>query len=115
EVGQPLGVYKVPQVTTVKDGEFAGKTVVTGTGIPLTDPNSKKTIGDYAPDFKMGFNTRFTYKNWSLYALLDWSKGGKFYSYTSQLNNFVGNSTETTFNERQPFLVPNSVRQVVVN
>jgi len=112
EIGQPLGVYKVPQVMVLKDGEFAGKTVVNSAGIPITEPNVKRTIGKYEPDFQMGFTTKFRYKDWSLGGVLDWRKGGFFYSYTAQLNYFVGNATETTFNERQPWLVPNSVKQL---
>ncbi|MNN43734.1 hypothetical protein D3C81_1579850 [compost metagenome] len=98
---------------TVKDGEHAGKVVVNGTnGIPLTEPNTKRTIGKYEPDFVLGFNTKFTYRDWSLAGVLDWRKGGFFYSYTAQLNYFVGNATETMYNERQPWLIPNSVKQV---
>ena len=35
-----------------------------------------------------------------------------FYSYTSQLLTFAGNSTYTVFNNREPFVVPNSVKVV---
>ncbi|MET3113040.1 TonB-linked SusC/RagA family outer membrane protein [Pedobacter sp. CG_S7] len=112
EVGKPLGTYKVPQVERVLSGPNAGKIVVLANGIPKTDLVNKKTVGDSNPDFELGFSNTFTYKNLSLSALVDWRKGGYFYSYTSQLNNFVGNSTETTFNYRQPFLVPNSVKEL---
>ena len=112
EVGKPLGTYKVPQVERVLTGPDAGKVVVLASGIPKTDLFSKKTVGNSTPDFEMGFNNTFTYKNLSLSALVDWRKGGYFYSYTAQLSNFVGNSTETTFNYRQPFLVPNSVKEL---
>src|SRR5690606_33707568 len=102
EVGQPLGVYKVPQVETVKSGPNFGKVVVQANGIPKTNLVDKKTVGNSNPDFELGFSNNFSYKNLSLSALVDWRKGGHFYSYTSQLMNFVGNSTETTFNYRQP-------------
>ncbi len=116
EVGKPLGTYKVPQVERVKSGPDIGKVVVLANGIPKTDLVNKKEVGNSNPDFELGFSNSFTYKNISLSALVDWRKGGYFYSYTSQLSNFVGNSTETTFNYRQPFLVPNSVKEVgVVN
>jgi TonB-linked SusC/RagA family outer membrane protein len=116
EVGKPLGIYKVPQVETVKSGPNAGKVIVLANGLPKMDLNTKKEVGQSAPDFEMGFSNKFTYKNFSLSALVDWRKGGYFYSYTSQLNNFVGNSTETTFNERQPFMIPNSVKEIgIVN
>jgi len=112
EVGKPLGTYKVPQVEKVKSGPDAGKTIVLANGLPKIDANSKKEVGNSAPDFEMGFSNRFTYKSFSLSTLLDWRKGGSFYSYTASLNYFVGNATNTTFNERQPFMVPNSVKEV---
>lgn len=31
------------------------------------------------------------------------------YSYTAQLMHFVGNTTRSLFNNREPFVVPNSV------
>jgi hypothetical protein len=33
------------------------------------------------------------------------------YSYTARLNYFVGNATKTTYNDRNPFIVPGSVIQ----
>lgn len=112
EVGQPLGIYKVPKVMTVAEGPFVGRTVVNNSGIPIADANVKRAVGKHEPDFVLGFTTRFAYKDWSLGTVLDWRKGGYFYSYTAQLNYFVGNAVKTTFNERQPWLVPNSVRQL---
>lgn len=112
EVGEPLGVFKVPQERRVEEGPYAGSLIVNNSGIPTIDPNAKKVVGTSEPDFIMGFNNRFTYKGFTLSAVIDWRKGGKFYSYTAQLMNFVGNSTMTAYNERQPFLVPNSVKVV---
>ncbi len=104
-VGQPLGVFQVPGVAKTADG----KTIVNSSGRPVTDATNKETIGTSSPDFTMGFNTKFTYKNLSLSAVVDWRKGGYFWSNTAEMLAFDGNSTITTFNERQPFLVPNSV------
>lgn len=104
-VGQPLGVYQVPSVAKTADG----KTIVNASGRPVTDATNKETIGTSSPDFTMGFNTRLTYKGFSLSAVVDWRKGGYFWSNTAEMLAFNGNSTITTFNERQPFLVPNSV------
>ncbi|MGB4776514.1 MAG: SusC/RagA family TonB-linked outer membrane protein [Daejeonella sp.] len=115
EVGKPLGIYRVPAIQYVESGPMIGKTVVQANGIEKINPNIKEEVGTSNPDFILGFTNGFTYKSISLNAVVDWRKGGKFYSYTKQLNNFVGNSTETTFNERQPFLVPNSVKEVVTN
>jgi len=104
-VGQPLGVFQVPSIMTTADG----KTIVNSSGRPMTDAANKETLGNSSPDFTMGFNTKFSYKGLSLSAVIDWRKGGKFWSNTAEMLAFNGNSTITTFNDRQPFLVPNSV------
>ncbi len=41
-------------------------------------------IGDITPDFRMGINSTFRYKNLRLYALFDWKKGGDIYNKTKQ-------------------------------
>ena len=106
EVGKPLGQFKVPAI--LKDEQ--GRTVVTAAGIPSIDPSQKETVGSSTPNFQMGFNTRISWKNLSLSAVLDWRNGGYFYCYTAQLYYFSGNATPTVYNDRQPFIVPNSVR-----
>jgi len=107
-VGEPLGVFKVPQAATTPDG----KIIVDATGRPTIDPLNKKIVGSREPDFVLGFNNRFTYKGITLSTVLDYRKGGKFWSNTAELLAFDGNSPLTVFNDRQPFLVPNSVRKV---
>lgn len=49
-----------------------------------TGQNLVSTIGNTNPDFNVGFNTNFTYKNFSFYALVDWQQGGDIYNYTRQ-------------------------------
>ena len=115
EIGRPLGTYKVPDYEYVKEGPQAGKIVVQANGLPKVDQNNKVELGSSQPNFIMGFNNRVTYKNFALSAAIDWRNGGKFYSYTKQLTSFVGNTYESTFNERQPFLVPNSAKEVVTD
>lgn len=107
-VGQPLGVFKVPQAATTPDG----KIIVNSSGRPAVDPVNKKIVGSREPDFVLGLSNRISYKGISLTAVFDYRKGGKFYSHTASLLAFDGNSPLTVYNERQPFLVPNSVRKV---
>ena len=107
-VGEPLGVFKVPQAALSPDG----KVIVNTAGRPTIDPVNKKIVGTREPDFILGFNNRFSFKGISLSAVIDYRKGGKFWSNTAELLAFDGNSPITVFNERQPFLVPNSVRQL---
>ncbi len=107
-VGKEFGVFKVPAV--LKDPE--GRTVVNAMGVPQIDPTKKEEVGSSSPRFNMGFNTKISWKGLSLSALFDWRNGGKFYCYTAQLLYFCGNATPTVYNNRQPFVVPNSVRYV---
>ncbi len=107
-VGQPLGVFKVPQAATNPEG----KVIVNTAGRPTVDPVNKKIVGSREPDFILGINNRFTFKGVTLSGVLDYRKGGKFWSNTAELMAFDGNSPITVFNERQPFLIPNSVRQL---
>ncbi len=41
-------------------------------------------IGDTNPDFRLGLNTTFTYKNLSAYMLWSWKQGGDIYNGTAQ-------------------------------
>ncbi|MDD2503917.1 MAG: TonB-dependent receptor, partial [Clostridia bacterium] len=107
EVGKPLGQFKVPALTY----DDQGRVVVASNGFPAIDNSKKETIGTSNVDFQMGFNTRISWKNLSFSAVMDWRKGGYFYCYTSQLYTFSGNSTPTVYNDRQPFIIPNSVKK----
>ena len=50
--------------------------VIYGTnGLPIRD-SELRYLGNYNPDFVMGFGNRFHYKNFSLNVLLDWRQGG---------------------------------------
>ncbi|UKJ07692.1 SusC/RagA family TonB-linked outer membrane protein [Solitalea lacus] len=108
-VGQPLGVIKGHAAKTNDKGQVI---VNPTTGLPLV-AQDKVAYGDINRKFSMGLVNRFTYDNWALGFSFDFRKGGLMYSYTSRLNDFVGNSVRTTFNDRRPFLVPNSVNEVI--
>ncbi|ALJ03806.1 hypothetical protein APS56_00960 [Pseudalgibacter alginicilyticus] len=41
-------------------------------------------IGDINPDFNLGLNTTFSYKNFSVYMLWQWKQGGDLYNHTAQ-------------------------------
>ena len=106
QVGQPVGVFKAPKYATDAEGHV----IVNAQGIPTASAD-KEVIGNIQPDFVTGLTNQFTYKNFGLSFTMDYRQGGKMYSYTKRLMEFVGNSTNTTYNDRQPFVVPNSVRQ----
>lgn len=105
--GQPLGTYL--GIVPLKDEQ--GNTVVNSTnGQPLAAPD-KEMYGNAQAKYLMGLYNTFTYKNLSASFGFDIRKGGLIYSYTQRLSQFVGNSTNTLYNNRQPFIVPNSVVQ----
>ncbi len=52
-------------------------------------------IGTVSPDFIMGLNNSFTFKNWSLSALFEWKNGGEMYSGSNGLLDFYGMSART--------------------
>ncbi len=111
-VGQPLGTWTFDAVETVTDAssEFYGKTIVSRmTGFPVMSTSEDVIVGRADPDFTMGFNNRLRYKNLSLAFNFDWRKGGRMYSATSSIAYFVGNAEETMYNNRNGFVVPNSV------
>ncbi len=61
-----------------------GEIVFNDNGLPALDPERQK-IGNYNPDWLMGLNTTFSYKNFSLYALFNIREGGYIYSYTNAI------------------------------
>ncbi|HQX44196.1 MAG TPA: SusC/RagA family TonB-linked outer membrane protein [Saprospiraceae bacterium] len=105
EVGKPVGTIYTPDVQRTADGKIV---VNPATGLPLQSA-AKVLRGSINPDFSTGFGTYLKFKNWTLNANADYRKGGLFYSYTARLNYFVGNAWNSQYNDRQPWIVPNSV------
>ncbi len=107
-VGKPVGVFKaeVPQYT--EDGQVV---VSASTGLPVAE-SDMQIVGDMNYDYQMGFSTTFHYKGISLSADLDVRQGGIMYSRTKDITYFTGNAIQTAYNDRNPFIVPNSVNAV---
>lgn len=59
----------------------SGEIIVDATGLPVADPTLVK-LGNYNPDFIMGFYNKFSYKGFTFDFLLDWHQGGVFVSRT---------------------------------
>jgi TonB-linked SusC/RagA family outer membrane protein len=106
--GKPVGIFYSPVPVYTPDGKIV---VDATTGFPVEAP-VKADIGTSQRDFTMGLVNTFSYKNWSLNFSLDYRRGGKFYSSTADIFMFAGNAAITTYNDRKPFIVPNSVNQV---
>ena len=87
-----LGGFTTPNIRLVAGDEYGqiygsayqknteGKLLINpATGLPLATPNVEK-IGNPNPKFTMGITNSFTYKNFSLFTLLDIREGGDQYS-----------------------------------
>ncbi len=73
-----------------ENGDF----VIDSNGKFIVDNNLIK-LGNYNPDFTLGFSNHFSYKNWDASFLLDWRKGGVIVSRTQALAGVGGQLKET--------------------
>lgn len=71
-----------------------GKFVIGSNGLYIPD-NTLKKIGNYHPDFILGFSNNLDYKNWNLSFLFDWRQGGQLVSRTLALAAVAGQLEET--------------------
>ena len=102
--GKELGVWRGHKAMTNDDGKF----VVDNQGLPQNSTDAIE-LGVMSNKYQMGFNTTFTYKGISLSADLDVRHGGLMFSRTKSIEYFTGNAIQTAYNDRNPFVVPNSV------
>lgn len=73
-----------------------GQFIINSSGNYIADNNLKK-IGNYNPDFTLGWSNSFSYKNWNLGFLFDWRQGGEIVSRTRALGNVGGQLAETAY------------------
>ena len=86
-----------------ENGDF----ILTDEGRYIPDNNLQR-LGNYNPDFMLGFNNQFNYGNWNLGFLLDWRQGGILVSRTRALGNVGGQLAETA-NRPEGGIVPEGV------
>ncbi|MDB5156531.1 MAG: TonB-linked outer membrane protein SusC/RagA family [Mucilaginibacter sp.] len=100
----PLGEFEIPQ-PLMENGHM----VVNTQGLPVQDPD-QALVGSIQPQFHMGFSSNLTVKDFDFGFTLDYQQGGKMYSNTAYLLNFVGAAADTKYNDRNPFIIPGSVQ-----
>lgn len=103
--GEEMGIFKCYRTKT--DGE--GHIVVNNKGIPLQTDDIEK-VGSMNYKYQMGIGNTFRYKGVSLGIDFDIRKGGLLFSRTADISYFTGNAIQTAYNDRSPFIVPNSVQ-----
>ncbi|NVN93731.1 MAG: SusC/RagA family TonB-linked outer membrane protein [Bacteroidetes bacterium] len=105
--GQPLGMYEGAVALTDPQGHI----VVDGSGLPVANPVNQ-ILGSSQYDWMAGISNNLSYKNLSLSFSFDIRQGGLMYSRTKEMMYFAGTAPATTYNDRQPFIIPNSVQAI---
>jgi len=103
--GKPVTAIYAPVPKMTEDGKII---VNPATGLSMLS-DDKGFYGNADYDFMMGLTNGVVYKNWNLNFSFDYRKGGIMYSGTSELLMFTGNAYVSTYNDRRPFIIPNSV------
>jgi len=92
EEGGRLGDFYGTGYSKNENGEF----IISDSGDFIED-NTLKKLGNYNPDFTLGWHNNFNYKNWNMSFLFDWRQGGEIISRTRALGNVGGQLSETAF------------------
>jgi TonB-linked SusC/RagA family outer membrane protein len=80
-------------------------------GIPVID-DELQLLGNYNPDFSLGFQNSFKYKNIDFSFLFDWKQGGTIISRTQQIASYAGNLAGTEERNDYGDIVPDGVKLV---
>ena len=104
--GLPMGEL----FTYLPQYDEQGRIIVGESGLPLLTDEVQDTGKNVNPDWTGGITTAFSWKGFTLSAALDVRKGGYMLSRTKELMEFTGNGDITLYNQRRPFIIPNSVR-----
>lgn len=105
--GKPLWQFEAR--TALRDEQ--GRIVVDNQGIPRA-ADSLVIYGNSNYDFTGGAYTTFRYKNIVITAAIDVKYGGIMYSKTKDISIWAGTVPLTLYNDREPFIVPNSVYEI---
>jgi len=106
-VGQPYGAFY--GIDYLRDPQ--GRPVIdTNSGLPRL-ATDKTYLGTFQPRFIASWGTNFKFRGLTLSVLFDTKQGGVFFSNTKRLLDFVGVAKETEFNDRNPYIMENSVYQ----
>lgn len=106
--GMPMGQFKFTEAKTV-DFNGVESVVVDGSGNPQQTADQQLLGRDVQEKFRMGLTNTVTWKGLSLTGTLDFRYGGYIYSGTKDYMHWVGSSPESVLNDRNAFIIPNSV------
>jgi TonB-linked SusC/RagA family outer membrane protein len=103
EVGGALGDMWGTGLKRVEDpaNPYYGE-VIFKNGLVQQD-NTLRRLGNYNPDFTLGWNNEITYRGFSLSFLFDWRQGGELLSRTRLIAATSGNVVETLWGRDPEF------------
>jgi len=119
QVGKPMGEFYtyLPLHVNDKDvkdtsdpsfNQYKDALMVDSKGQPYLSKDLLDTGYNMNYKWTGGAATAFTAYGVTLSANLDVRYGGRMFSRTKNIMQFVGNSVVTTYNDRNPFIIPNS-------
>lgn len=82
--------------------------IVHNKGVPTFTTTQNSLLGNYNPDFVLGWFNNLRYKNFNMGFVWDWHQGGKFYSYT-ELGVLAGGMSVETLPGRETGIVGKGV------
>jgi TonB-linked SusC/RagA family outer membrane protein len=111
EEGKAMGEYYayMPQRVTDPTSADYGKIIVDSKGMPVLSSTVQDTGKNMNNKWSGGVTTALSAYGFTLSAALDVRAGGYMFSRTKDLMQFTGNGTISTYNDRRPFVIPNSV------
>lgn len=80
-------------------------------GSPVVN-SELQLLGNYNPDFSLGFKNDFKYKNFNFSFLIDWKNGGQLISRTKQIATYAGNLEGSENRNDYNDIVPDGVKEV---
>lgn len=105
--GKPIGIFEGRTTLTTSKGQI----VVDNNGLPRA-ADELVEYGNSGYDFTGGIKNTVSYKNISISMGIDIRYGGLMYSRTKDISTWAGTEKNTLFNNRQPFIIPNSVVEI---
>lgn len=105
--GMPVGVFEARTVMRTDDG----KIVVDNRGLPRA-AEDLAIYGNSQYKYFGGITSTIKYKGLSLSGNLDFRVGGIMYSRTKEITLWAGTVPATLYNNREPFIIPNSVYEL---
>ncbi len=102
--GYPFGTFKANDFQKDPNGNI----VVGANGAPVAS-SVQNIFGSFQPDYTLGFGSNFSWKGLSFDVQFDMRKGGIFFAGTKSATDFNGTSLSSMVNNREPYIIPNSV------